>query len=127
MTTRMEQDYPPGHPARFDYNPDTPEAREWRRLHVHPKGARDWPVDHPAAVDTPGNKNHLEVRAGVDPHHPELQAFTGRTPEQAERVRKLDAELAASAIDTPAAEPVVAPPPPPAREVASPTGQPGGN
>jgi hypothetical protein len=34
MPTPQEPDFPPGHPARFDYDPDSPEAQEWARKHV---------------------------------------------------------------------------------------------
>lgn len=112
MATPQEPDFPPGHPARFDYNPASPEAKEWARIHVHPKGERDWPVDHPKAVDTQGNKNAQVIEPGVDPDHPELEAFTGRTPEQAAAVKAFNAELAKVAKESPALEPVIAPPPP---------------
>jgi hypothetical protein len=98
---QTEEDFPKGHPARFDYDPASPEAKEWARKHIHPKGERDFPVDHPKAVDTPGNTNHVPVRAGVDPAHPELEAFTGRTPEQAAAVKAVNAALAAMQVETP--------------------------
>lgn len=78
-----ERDFPPGHPKACDYVPDSPDAVEWARKNIHPKGERDFPVDHPKAVDTPGNTNHLPIRAGIDPLHPELEEFTGATPEVA--------------------------------------------
>jgi hypothetical protein len=77
MPIPQEQDYPPGHPKRADYNPASPEAIEWARLNVHPLGERDWPVDHPKAVDTPGNLNAVVWQAGVDPFHPDREPFSG--------------------------------------------------
>ena len=124
MATPQEPDFPPGHPARFDYNPDSPEAIEWRRRNVHPKGERDWPVDHPKAVDTPGNTNHVPIRAGVDPDRPHHEAFTGRSPEVAEAMRKRNLAAAASSKESPALDPVIAPPPPPPGDISEPTGQP---
>lgn len=126
MTPQREEDFPPGHPARFDYKPDSPEAIEWRRIRVHPKGERDFPVDHPKAVDTPGNTNHLPIVAGVDPLHPELEAFTGRTQEVAKHVRAINAAIAAQAKESPAPTPTEAPLPPPPGTIALPSGQPGG-
>lgn len=78
-----EEDFPKGHPARFDFDPASPEAKEWARLNIHPKGERDFPVGHPKAVDTKGNTNHIAIRPGVDPAKPHLEAFTGATPEVA--------------------------------------------
>lgn len=111
MPPAREEDFPRGHPARFDYDPRSPEAIEWARLHVHPRGERDWPVDSPHAVDTPGNKNSVVWQAGVDPEHPELEPFTGRTPAQVAAIRELNAALAARAAESPALAPVIAPPP----------------
>lgn len=99
--TVHEEDFPKGHPKRFDYDPASAEAQEWARLNIHPKGQRDFPVDHPKAVDTPGNTNHLAWAPGVDPLHPELEAHTGATPEVAAARRAYDAQLAALARETP--------------------------
>ncbi len=107
-----EADFPPGHPARHDYDPASPEAVEWTRRNVHPRGERDYPVDHPKAVDTPGHDCSVEWRAGVDPAKPHLEAFTGRTPEQAAAVAALNARLAAQARESPVPEPGIAPAPP---------------
>ncbi len=112
MAKQLEEDYPVGHPARFDYDPKSPEAIEWARLHIFPKGERDYPPDHPAAMDTPGNENHLQWRAGEDPHRPELEAHTGRTPAQAAAVREMNRRLAESARESPVLEPGIAPEPP---------------
>jgi hypothetical protein len=67
MASQQERDWPPGHPKAGDYDPNSPEAKEWARVNVHPLGERDWPVDHPKALDTPGNENTLVWQAGVDP------------------------------------------------------------
>jgi hypothetical protein len=83
MSPVAERDFPKGHPASADYDPKSPEAKEWARVNIHPLGERDFPVDHPKACDTPGNTNHIPVRAGVDPLHPELEEHTGATPEVA--------------------------------------------
>ena len=126
MATPEEPDFPPGHPKRNDYNPRSPEAREWARLHIHPAGERDFPVGHPKALDTKGNLNHLPAVAGVDPLHPELEPFTGRTPEQVEGERDLWAERVAQSKPTPDRDPIEAPPPPRnPGSTAPPTGQPG--
>jgi hypothetical protein len=78
-----ERDFPKGHPKAADYVPGSPDAVEWARINIHPKGERDFPVDHIKAVDTPGNTNALPIRPGLDPLHPELEEFTGATPEVA--------------------------------------------
>jgi len=101
MAAVVEQDFEQGHPKRFDYDPASPAAREWARVHISVKGERDFPVDHPKAVDTKGNHNTVVVLPGVDPFHPELEAFTGRTPEQAKAAAEMLAELARQAKETP--------------------------
>jgi hypothetical protein len=108
---RLEEDFPVGHPKRHDYNPASAEAKEWSRKNVSPKGERDWPVDHPAALDTQGNTNSRVWRAGVDPLHPELEEFSGRTPEQAHAVKMHNAELARAAKESPVVQPITAPDP----------------
>ena len=125
MATPQEPDFPPGHPARFDYDPASPEAKAWARLHFAPKGERDYPVGHGKAVDTPGNQNAVPVLPGIDPAHPELQAFTGRTPAQVAALDQLNRELAAVVPESPVREPVIAPAPPPTLERPIPPGQPG--
>ncbi len=112
MAQQGEQDFPPGHPARFDYDARSPEALEYARVHSARLGERDWPVDSPHAVDTHGNRNSVEWQAGVDPQHPELQPFTGRTPEQVRAIQDLNRQLSLAAADSPALKPVIAPPPP---------------
>lgn len=124
MPTPQEPDFPKGHPGRFDYDPESPEAIEWRRKNVHPKGERDWPVDHPKAVDTPGNRNHVPILPGVDPDRPHLEAFTGRTPEVAAAMRRINLAAAQGAKESPAIEPVIAPAPPPPGDISEPEGQP---
>lgn len=89
MTPATQDDFPKGHPARFDYDPQSPEAIEWKRKNVHQLGQRDFPVDHPKAADTAGNENSLEWRAGEDPRNPHIQPFSGRTPLQVEGLREL--------------------------------------
>lgn len=124
MAIREEEDHPEGHPGRFDYNPDSPAAKAWARKHVHPKGERDFPVDHPKALDTPGNDNHLVYASGVDPSHPELEAHTGRDPKTAKRIAQLNAERAKAARESEPKDPIEAPDPPDAPEDAAPAGQP---
>jgi hypothetical protein len=106
MSPQIEQDFPPGHPARFDYKPDSPEAKEWARRNVSPLGERDFPVDHAKAADTPGNTNHLKYEAGVDPLNPHREAFTGRTPSQVEGVKRLSEAASKAAIESPALRPI---------------------
>jgi len=112
MATPEEPDFPPGHPKRFDYDPRSEAAKEWARLHIHPAGERDFPVGHPKAVDTRGNTNAVPVLPGVDPAHPELEPFTGRTPEQVAAERELWDERIAASKATVDPEPGIAPPPP---------------
>lgn len=96
-----EDDYPKGHPKRFDYDPDSVEALEWARIHVHPRGERDFPVDHPKAQDTTGNHNRIQWTAGIDPHHLDREAFTGRTAAQAKAAREAQAKATGAALETP--------------------------
>jgi hypothetical protein len=96
-----EEDFPKGHPARFDYDPASPEAKEWARKNIHPKGERDFPVDHPKAVDTKGNTNHVPIRPGVDPLNPTREAFTGASPEVAAARKVMQAALAKQQAETP--------------------------
>lgn len=126
MATPEERDFPKGHPKAFDYDPDSPEAIEWARKHIHPAGERDFPVDHPKAVDTEGNTNSVEIRAGVDPAHPELEPFTGRTPAQVAAERRVWAQRSKAALPTKDPKPTLAPPPPEKPgDTRPPTGQPG--
>lgn len=106
MGPRQEPDFPPGHPARFDYDPESADAKQWAIENVHLRGERDFPVGHPKAADTPGNTNHIETLAGVEPRNPHMEAHTGRTPEQAEAVRALSLEQAEHAKESPALEPI---------------------
>lgn len=104
--SQIEQDFPPGHPGRNDYDPDSPEAKEWARTHVQPLGERDFPVDHPKAADTPGNLNHLPVVAGVDPLNPHREPFTGRTQKQVDGLRKLSETASQQAKESPVLQPI---------------------
>lgn len=122
--TQQEDDFPPGHPKRFDYDPDSPEAKKWMKMHYFPKGERDYPPGHPKAVDTEGNTNAVEVRAGIDPNHPELEEFSGRTPAQAKRAKEITLALSQQAKETVPPKPGIAPEPPPPGSSAFPTGQP---
>ncbi len=106
MLQQKESDFEPGHPGRSDYNPASPEAQEWVRKNVHPLGERDFPVDHPAAADTPGSLNSIQWVAGVDPLNPEREAFTGRSPEQAAAVRELSERASKAAAESPVVPPL---------------------
>ena len=125
MHRPQEQDFPPGHPARFDYDPNSPEAAEWRKYNLNPKGERDFPRGHVKASDTPGNDCQVEWRAGVDPAHPEREEHTGRTPEQVEALRRYHEAAAKVTPESPVLEPTMAPQPPKPTYVARPVGQPG--
>lgn len=103
---RAEEAFPPGHPGRHDYDPESPAAKEWARKNVHPLGERDFPVDHPAAADTPGNLNHVAWAPGVDPFNPHREAHTGRTPAQVEGLRKLSEQASRQAKESPVTYPV---------------------
>jgi hypothetical protein len=96
-----ERDFPKGHPKAADYVPGSPDAVEWARKNIHPKGERDFPVDHPKAVDTAGNTNHVAIRPGIDPLHPELEEFTGATPEVAAARRAAYVAMLPTVEETP--------------------------
>lgn len=102
----VEEDFPKGHPGRFDYDPESPEAIEWARHNVAPLGERDFPVDHIKAADTPGNLNHLPVTAGVDPLNAHLEPHTGRTPDQVAGIRKLTEMASKQATESPVLQPI---------------------
>jgi len=106
MSPQLEYDFPPGHPGRSDYDPTSPEAIEWARIHVSPLGARDFPVGHPKALDTPGNLNHIVVEAGVDPLNPHREAHTGRTPEQVAGIAELSRLASEAAKESPVTLPL---------------------
>lgn len=125
MPTREEEDFPAGHPARGDYDPQSVHAKEWARKHHSPMGERDFPVGHPKASDTSGNLNSVQHRPGVNPLRPELEEFSGRTPEQVEALKQLNLELAGKAKETPPLKPTIAPDPPEPIERPLPPGQPG--
>lgn len=107
MATPQEPDFPPGHPARFDYDPTSPEAQAWARTNIFPKGERDWPIGHPKAIDTDGNLNALPQRPGIDPLRPHHEEFSGRTPEQARAARDVYARMAAAAKESPVLMPTI--------------------
>lgn len=86
MVAPNERDFPPGHPKSADYDPNSPEAKEWQRMNVHPLGERDFPPGHPKAADTPGQS--VEWKAGEDPAHPELEPFSGKVAEKAEEAKE---------------------------------------
>jgi hypothetical protein len=110
--TGQERDFPPGHPKAADYDPASPDAKEWLRMHFFPLGERDFPPDHPKALDTPGNTNALVWEPGVDPLHPELEPFTGATPEQVAARKAAEDAARSAALPTPVVEPGIAPDPP---------------
>jgi hypothetical protein len=123
--TPQEPDFEPGHPARGDYDPTSPEAIAWALARYSPLGDRDFPMGHPKAVDTPGNQNHIPALPGVNPDCPELEPFSGRTPAQVAAHLSLQQYLAKSAKETPIVRPIVAPDPPEPIERPLPVGQPG--
>lgn len=104
--TKSERDFPPGHPAAADFDPNSPEAMEWIRQNIHTLGERDFAVDHPKAADTAGNTNTLVWSAGVDPHNPQREPFTGRTPEQAAAVAAMSAIASSAAEESPVLKPL---------------------
>ena len=106
MVAKREDDYQPGHPKRFDYDPESADAREWARINVHPRGERDFPVDHPKALDTPGNLNALVWEPGIDAINPQLETFTGRPPEMAAAAAEVTQAASAAAMESPAFTPV---------------------
>ncbi len=106
MPPQIEEDFPKGHPARHDFDPRSPEAQEWARLHVAPLGERDFAVDDPKAADTPGNTNALQWESGVDPHNPHREPHTGRTPAQAAGVAVLSALASKAAKESPVLQPL---------------------
>ncbi len=125
MATPEEPDFPPGHPKRFDYDPKSAAAKEWARKNIHTAGERDFPVGHPKALDTKGNTNGTPVRAGIDPAHPELEPFSGRTPEQVAADKELWEERKHLARPSPELEPREAPAPPTKPgDTRAPSGQP---
>ncbi len=101
MSPQIERDFPIGHPAAVDTVIGSPDHLAWIEQHKFSENVRDFPPGHPKAVDTAGNLNALPVRAGVDPHNPHLEEFTGRTPERAAAVREWNKEEAAGAHESP--------------------------
>jgi len=86
MATREERDFPAGHPKAADYNPDSPEAKEWRRVNVWAGGERAYDANHPRTLHP--EHNEIEWVPGVDPFNPQLQEFTGATPKQVAAVNE---------------------------------------
>jgi hypothetical protein len=104
VAANHEDDFPKGHPARFDYDPASPEAKEWARRNISPKGERAFPVDHVKAPDSKVNDCATVWRPGVDPAHPEKEEFTGASPEVAAARRAFHTQLAKAAQETPMLE-----------------------
>jgi hypothetical protein len=103
---QVERDFPIGHPAAADTVIGSPEHVEWMRQHQFLENKRDFPPGHIKAVDTPGNTNHLPVRAGVDPFNTHLEAFTGHTPEKAAAIAAHNKAVASGALESPVLPPV---------------------
>ena len=81
--TSIERDLPLGHPSAVDTVIGSTYHKAWLNEQAAKMNARDFPPGHPKAADTPGTDKQVEWRAGVDPAHPELEEFTGRTPQAA--------------------------------------------
>lgn len=103
---QVERDFPIGHPAAVDTVLGSKEHLAWIEQHKFVENARDFPPGHPKAVDTPGHLNATEWHAGVDPHNPHLEPFTGRLPEAAAAAREYARKASAGAYESPALEPV---------------------
>lgn len=103
---QTERDFPIGHPLAIDTVIGSPEHKAWLGQFDTSLGESDFPLGHPARVDTPGNLNHLEWRAGVDPMNAQMEAFTGRTPDQARAIANYNATASKQAKETAAVPPV---------------------
>lgn len=103
---QIERDFPVGHPKAADTVIGSPEHLEWTRQHAFHENRRDFPPGHPKAIDTPGNMNSVVWEAGVDPHNPHRQAFTGLQPEQAAAVAEWNAQEAKGAHESPVPKPI---------------------
>ena|SRR5579864_5431385 len=66
---------PPGHPARIDYNPDSPEAKSWAAHQRSLESSSGQPPGYNPDLTRPHGGMVWEL--GVDPQHPELEPFTG--------------------------------------------------
>ncbi len=108
MAQAVERDFPLGHPAAVDTVIGSTDHKLWVEQHKFSENARDFPPGHPKAADTPGNLNHIAWTAGVDPHNPHLEAFTGRGPAAAQAVKDHNAAMALKAKESPALVPVEA-------------------
>ena len=51
-----ERDYPEGHPASADFDPDSPDAKAWQKAYEATAKERDYPPGHLSASDTPAEK-----------------------------------------------------------------------
>jgi hypothetical protein len=81
---RDEEALPKGHPGRFDYDPQSEDAKAWhatQRAKEHNLGT---PPGYTFDPERPHGGLHWEL--GVDPFHPEHEPFTGR-PKRAESAR----------------------------------------
>jgi hypothetical protein len=104
--SQVERDFPLGHPKAPDTIIGSPEHIAWTQQHKFHENLRDFPPGHPKAGDTPGNLNHVENIAGVDPNNPHLEPFTGLQPEAAAAVAEWNREEAAGAHESPALVPI---------------------
>lgn len=103
---QIERDFPIGHPKAADTVIGSPEHIAWTQAHAFHENKRDFPPGHPKAIDTPGNQNHVVWEAGVDPHNPHRQVFTGLQPEAAEAVAEWNRQEALGAHESPVVKPV---------------------
>jgi hypothetical protein len=74
----QEEALPKGHPSRFDYDPESTEAKAWdaaQRAKMHNLGT-------PPGYTFDPEKPHggLIWELGVDPFRPDHEPFTGRPP-----------------------------------------------
>lgn len=106
MAPQKERDFPLGHPAAVDTVPGSPEHLSWLQENDKSRGERDFPVGHLKAADTPGNLNHVQTVAGVDPLNTHMEPFTGRNPGQAAAAAAFAREAAVHAKESPALPPV---------------------
>ena len=106
MAQQIERDFPLGHPAAVDTVIGSPEHKAWLRAHEFLENKRDFPPGHPKAADTPGNQNHVEVKAGVDPLNAHLEPFTGYTPERARAIQEHNRRMGELAKESAALPPI---------------------
>jgi hypothetical protein len=103
---QMERDLPLGHPSAPDTVLGSPEHKRWLVAQEAKSNAVDFPTGHPKRFDTPGSMSTVQWQPGVDPAHPELEAFTGRTPEQVNAIAEYNRQRSAAQEPTPAHIPV---------------------